>query len=146
MPQTETPTAAPQAAQGVPAAPADGGDDRISGLLDRLFTAMKNAVDLRIVTVVGDFTVEGFDDPDKPLRVMLGAEQGGLFTSINLVTGDIRCALSKEYTGAQNTDLQAFHAKQVELARDIVANNLKVLGDLAEKFGGYLQRRAEGGG
>ena len=146
MPQDETRPATPPAGQGATAPHVEDADGRISGLLDRLFTAMKNAVDLRIVTVVSDFTVQGFDDPDNPMRITLGAQQGGLFTSINLATGDIRCAMSKAYTGAQNKDVQDFHAKQVELARDVVANNLKVLGDLAEKFGGYLQRGGEGGG
>jgi hypothetical protein len=111
------------------------------GLLDRLFGAMQNAVDLRIVTVIGDFEIGGFDDPKEAMQVKIKAETKGLFTSINLATGDIRCVMSREYSGAQNKDVQNFHAKQVELARDVVASNLRVMGDLAEKFGGFLQRQ-----
>lgn len=119
--------------------------DGVRNIFDRLLTAMEKAVDLRVMTVVTDFQITNFDEKDKEVRIVLDGDQKGLVTSINILTGDIKNIVHNDYQGAQNKEVRDLHQKNVELARDIVANNLKVLGELIEKFGGYLQERSERG-
>lgn len=113
-------------------------------LRDRVVDALWNAMELRVVSVVSPLSIQHFDERHKQLEVQLGpASEGGqkaLFTSINLVTGDIRSAVSPEYEASGDTGMPAFHAQQVELAREIVANNLKVLCELADKFATLFDR------
>ena len=120
--------------------------DGVRNIFDRLLTAMERAVDLRVMTVVTDFQIEDFDKKDKEVKIVLEGDQKGLVTSINILTGDIKNIVHNDYQGAQNKEVRDLHQKNVELAREIVANNLKVLGELIEKFGGYLQDRSERGG
>ena len=116
-------------------------------LKDRVLSALWNAMELRIVTVVSPIQIQNFDARGEPLQVTLTATpeagQKALFTSINLVTGDVRCALSPEYEGTGNSGMGAFHSEQVKLGREIVAGNLKLLGDLAEKFADLFDRSPE---
>ena len=119
--------------------------DGVRNIFDSLLTAMEKAVDLRVMTVVTDFQITNFDEKDKEVRIVLDGDQKGLVTSINILTGDIKNIVHNDYQGAQNKEVRDLHQKNVELARDIVANNLKVLGELIEKFGGYLQERSERG-
>ena len=120
--------------------------DSVRNIFDRLLTAMEKAVDLRVMTVVTDFQIEDFDKKDKEVKIVLEGDQKGLVTSINILTGDIKNIVHNDYQGAQNKEVRDLHQKNVELSREIVANNLKVLGELIEKFGGYLQDRSERGG
>ena len=109
------------------------------GLLDRLMEALHNAVELEIVTVVSDFTIENFDDPKKAMTTKLGNDPKGFLTSINMLTGDIRNAISPAYADAAGDKLGAFHLEQVELGRAVVANNLRVIGELAEKMRAWIK-------
>ena len=133
------------AAAGAEAAPEANGDPkvRVQSIFDRLLRAMENAVDLRVMTVVTDFQIRNFDAMDQPVTIELEGDQKGLVTSINILTGDVKNIIHNDYTGAQNKEMRDLHQKNVELARDIVANNLAMLGDLIEKFGGYLQSRGD---
>ena len=133
------------AAAGAEAAPEANGDPkvRVQSIFDRLLQAMENAVDLRIMTVVTDFQIKNFDSTDQRVTIDLEGDQKGLVTSINILTGDVKNIIHNDYTGAQNKEMRDLHQKNVELARDIVATNLSMLGDLIEKFGGYLQGRGD---
>ena len=130
---------------GAAIAPEASGDPkvRVQSIFDRLLRAMENAVDLRVMTVVTDFQIRNFDAMDEPVTIELEGDQKGLVTSINILTGDVKNIIHNDYTGAQNKEMRDLHQKNVELARDIVANNLAMLGDLIEKFGGYLQSRGD---
>ena len=109
------------------------------GILDRLTQAIGNAVELEILTVVSDFQVTDFDDPKKRMQIQLTGEAKGFMTSINLLTGDIRNAVSPEYSDASGDKLAAYHLQQVELGRSIVADNLRAIGDLADKVRGWVK-------
>ena len=116
---------------------------RVKNIFDQLLEAMENALDLRVMTVVTDFQIKDFDSNDKSVTIELEGDQKGLVTSINILTGDVKNIIHNDYTGAQNKETRELHQQNVELAREIVANNLKMLGDLIEKFGGYLQSRGD---
>ncbi len=124
-----------------PAAPSQ------EALLGRLMTAINNALELEIVTAVSDFSIDHFDDPKNALEVKLGKKPTGYVTSINLLTGDIRNVISPDYAAGQNKELREYHTTQVALAREIVANNLKMIGELAEKLRGWIKEdQAASGG
>ena len=110
-------------------------------LKDRVFDALWNAMELRILTVVSPLDIKNFDARGQAVEVVPTGTQRGLFTSINLATGDIRCAVSPEYEAGGNEEMRAFHTRQVELGREIVANNLKLLGDLAGTFAELFERK-----
>ena len=107
---------------------------------NRILRALGNAMELRIVTVVGTLEITDFDKRGKSLTVNLGNDQRSLFTSINIVTGDIRCAVSPEYEADGNEKMREFHTQQVELGRDIVEKNLRLLADLAGAFADLFDR------
>ncbi len=113
-------------------------------LKERVVDALWNAMELRVVSVVSPISIQHFDERYKQLKVQLSpaseGSQKALFTSINLVTGDIRSAVSPEYEAGGDTGMPAFHARQVELARETVANNLQVLCELSEKFATLFDR------
>ena len=117
-------------------------------LLGRLMTAINNALELEIVTAVSDFSIDHFDDPKQAMQVKLGKKPTGYVTSISLLTGDIRNVISPDHAAGQNKELREFHTTQVALAREIVANNLKMVGELAEKLRGWIKedQAASGGG
>ena len=125
-----------------------GGKTEQESLLDSFMTAMRNAMELEIVTTVSDFEIKDFDNPKKSMQVNLTGEADGYFTAINLLTGDIRNAISTSTANSANKDLEAFHTKQVELAREVVASNLRVVGELAEKLRGWIREDSarSGGG
>ena len=115
-------------------------------LLGRLMTAINNALELEIVTAVSDFTIDNFDDPKNAMQVKLGKKPTGYVTSISLLTGDIRNVISPDHAAGQNKELREFHTAQVALAREIVANNLKMVGELAEKLRGWIREDQSGAG
>lgn len=116
-------------------------------VFDRLLQAINNTLELEIVTAVSDFTIDHFDDPKAAMQIDLGSKPKGYVTSINLLTGDIRNVISPAFSAGQNKDLQEFHTTQVALAREIVSNNLKMVGELADKVRSWIKEdEAEAGG
>ena len=91
------------------------------------------------MTVICDFQVENFDDPTKQTRTKLVDRPSGFVTSINLLTGDIRNAVSPQYADASGDKLAVFHQQQVELGRSIVSDNLRAIGELAEKVRAWVK-------
>ncbi|MCP4327278.1 MAG: hypothetical protein GY791_02425 [Alphaproteobacteria bacterium] len=116
-------------------------------VFDRLLQAINNTLELEIVTAVSDFTIDHFDDPKNAMKIDLGTKPKGYVTSVNLLTGDIRNVISPAYSAGQNKELQDFHTTQVALAREIIATNLKMVGELAEKVRSWIKEdEAESGG
>ena len=92
-----------------------------------LSDTIHRAVNLRIITVVGDATVKGTVER---LEVDVPpAAAGSLVTDINLVGGDITRIMSDKLMGADYADLRNAHEAAVKQAQEIVERNVGILID-----------------
>ena len=94
------------------------------------------AVNLRVVTLVGDAVVRG--TLDAPEVQMPAASVGSLVTDINLAGGDITYVVSDKFLGADYADLRAGHQAAVKQAQDIVERNVNILVTIAKELEGRL--------
>jgi hypothetical protein len=101
-----------------------------------LSDTIHRAVNLRIVTVVGDATVKGTVER---LEVDVPpAAAGSLVTDINLVGGDITRIISDKLMGADYADLRNAHEAAVKQAQEIVERNVGILISVAKELGEQL--------
>jgi hypothetical protein len=106
-----------------------------------LSDTINRAVNLRIVTLVGDAVVTGTLE-----KLAVGApvtSGGALVTDINLVGGDITRITSDKLLGAEYADLRAAHQDSVKQAQDIVERNVKMLISIIKELGDQLQKLPE---
>lgn len=103
----------------------------VERLLDKLADALDKLVTLEIVTVVATTEVRA-DGNSWSLEPAAGAAKSAAKTTIRLDQGDITNVLSD---GAlENEKLMKLHSEQVALSRQIVAENLKALMDVARSL------------
>lgn len=101
-----------------------------------LSDTIHRAVNLRIITVVGDATVKGTVER---LEVDVPpAAAGSLVTDINLVGGDITRIMSDKLMGADYADLRNAHEAAVKQAQEIVERNVGILISVAKELGEQL--------
>jgi hypothetical protein len=101
-----------------------------------LSDTIHRAVNLRVVTLVGDSVVSGTLE-----RLEVGApvaSAGALVTDINLAGGDITRIVSDKLLGADYADLRAAHQDSVKQAQDIVERNISILVSLVKDIGHQL--------
>lgn len=104
-----------------PAAPVD--------LREALARAARSAVNLRVITLVGDTSPTGsLDSP----RVDLPAAQAAVVTNINLLGGDIVTCVSPAMVNGDLAELRAFHDGMVAKAEGIVERNVRLLRELID--------------
>lgn len=101
-----------------------------------LSNTIHRAVNLRIVTLVGDAVVSG--DLDQLQVGAPAAPQGALVTDINLVGGDITRIVSEKLLGADYADLRAAHQESVKQAQDIIERNVNILITVFKEIRGEL--------
>ena len=112
-----------------------------SDLWQALSDTINRAVNLRIVTLVGDAVVTG--TLEKLAVGAPGTSGGALVTDINLVGGDITRIASEKLLGAEYADLRAGHQDSVKQAQDIVERNVKMLISIIKELGDQLQKLPE---
>jgi len=101
-----------------------------------LSDTIHRAVNLRVVTLVGDAVVSGTLD-----RLEVGApaaSAGALVTDINLAGGDITRIVSDKLLGPDYADLRSAHQDSVKQAQDIVERNINILVSLVKEIGQQL--------
>ena len=101
-----------------------------------LSDTIHRAVNLRIVTLVGDSVVKGTLERlevDAP-----AASAWSLVTDINLVGGDVTCIVSDKLLGAEYADLRTSHTAAVKQAQDIVERNVRILISVAKEIGDQI--------
>jgi hypothetical protein len=101
-----------------------------------LSDTIHRAVNLRVVTVVGDATVKGALE-----RVEVDMPPGSawsLVTDINLAGGDITRIVSDKLLGTEYTDLRTAHEAAVKQAQEIVERNVGILIQVAKELGEQL--------
>lgn len=102
-------------------------------LWQALSDTIQRAVNLRIVTLVGDAAISGTLE-----RMQVSAptsSAGSLVTDINLAAGDITRIVSSRLLGAEYNDLRAQHEQAVAQAQAIVERNAKILVAIVKEIG-----------
>ncbi len=101
-----------------------------------LSDAVDRAVNLRVITLVGDAAITG---DLTGLKVVAPADKGqSLVTDINLVGGDITQIISEKFLGPDYADLRSGHQASVKQAQDIVERNVNILVTVFKEFGSLL--------
>lgn len=102
------------------------------GFWQTLSDTIHRAVDLRVVTLLGDAAVQGTLEQ---LRIGAPAAPAGtLVTDINLVGGDITRVVSEKLLGAEFSELRTAHQESVKQAQEIVARNITILVTIAKEI------------
>ena len=102
-------------------------------LWQALSDTIQRAVNLRVVTLVGDAVITGTLE-----RMQIGApaaSAGSLVTDINLMAGDITRIISSRLLGAEYNDLRTQHEQAVAQAQAIVERNAKILVAIVREIG-----------
>jgi hypothetical protein len=103
-----------------------------------LSDSIERAVNLRIVTLVGDAAVSGTLE-----RMQIGMPPVAgqtIVTDINIALGDITYIVSDKLLGADYADLRNAHQDSVKQAQDIVARNVEILISVAKQLGDDLSK------
>jgi hypothetical protein len=102
-------------------------DKKSTKLWEKLLAGVRSAVELRIITRVGEVEIEGeLADP----KLRFGADGHTIATSINLVEGDITSVVPDALWAPDKQAVRDFHEQQVEQAKLIVERNLRLIGEL----------------
>ena len=108
---------------------------------DKLLSGIQSAIELRVVTYVGDVDIKG-ELKNPTMTFPQGAEAKGktLATSINMVQGDISTAIPEPYWAPEQEVVRNYHQAQVEQANKIVERNVRLFVELANELRGELTR------
>jgi len=106
-----------------------------SNLWTKLISGVKSAIELRVVTYIGDVEIEGeFGSPT--LRFPKPEDSAGrtLATTIDMVEGDITTAIPDAFWTPENQAIRDYHQGQVSQAHHIVERNVRLILELADKL------------
>jgi hypothetical protein len=103
---------------------------------ESLLKGVKSAVELRIVTFIGEVEVQG-DDQQGICNPKLSLPSGtctAIVTCLNLVEGDVTSCFPEKYNTEDMTWVRDYHEKQVGVGKEIVDRNLRLIGELGTKL------------
>jgi hypothetical protein len=103
-----------------------------------LSDTIRRAVNLRIVTLIGDAKVTG----DLTQLIVAAPDPTGtssIVTDINLIGGDITQIISEKLMGADAAEVRAAHEAVVKQSQEIVTRNVQILVSVAKELGDKLQ-------
>lgn len=112
-------------------------------LSHELLAAVRSAVQLKVITQVGDVAVSGTLDE---YTVRFEPNGNAIATSINLVEGDITSVVPDKFWAPDQQIVRDFHQAQVEQAKAIVERNLRMIGEFGKRIADAITelKRAEG--
>lgn len=96
-------------------------------LRQTLGRAVRSAINLRVITVVGDVTISGSIETPTVAAPTTGP---AVVTNINLVEGDIITCISPAIANGDLAELKTFHDGVVAKAEEMVERNVRLLKDL----------------
>jgi hypothetical protein len=109
-------------------------------ILERLSDTVESLAELRVITGVGsvklDITVGGTSGPTVTPS-QSSANVSGIYSEVNLITGDIVTLIDSEFNDPNNPTLE-FHKTQVENGRQIVTANINTIIRLIQAAGDKL--------
>lgn len=103
-----------------------------------LSDTIRRAVNLRVVTLVGDAKVTG-DLTQLSIAAPDPAGTSSMVTDINLVGGDITQIISEKLMGADAAEVRAAHEAALKQSQEIVTRNVQILVSVAKELGDKLQ-------
>lgn len=118
------------------AAAAGGAPQEKQTMWERLLQAVQAAVELQIVTVVGEATISG-DINDTKVKFPPDTTNA-IATSINLIEGDITSVVPKQFWSPENEVIRQYHQAQIEKGHAVVAGNIQVIGEFGERLAGAI--------
>jgi hypothetical protein len=99
---------------------------------DKLLRGVQSAVELRVITVVGDVKLGGkLEAP----QVAFGDDKlksSTIVTSINLVEGDITNIVPDQFWAPDKEVIRKYHEQQVSNGHEIVGRNLRLISEVGE--------------
>lgn len=101
-------------------------------ILDTVGAMVQGAVNLKVVTLVGDAGISG--EVESP-TVDMPKTGLSMVTNINLVAGDITSSTSPDLLAANYADVRSLHAEMVAKAQDMVDRNVDILVKIFKTFG-----------
>lgn len=101
-------------------------------ILETLGSAIQGAMNLRVITLVGDAAVTG--KVESP-TVEMPAAGPSMVTNINLAGGDISTIMSQPFVEPGYADLRTLHNDMVAKAQTVVERNVTMLKDIADWLG-----------
>lgn len=101
-------------------------------LWEKLLGGVKSAVELRVVTYVGDAKITG--DLAAPKVTFDGTKGSAIVSSINLVEGDISTVVPEQFWAPDRDVVRKFHQDQVDKGNAIVERNLRLIGELGSSL------------
>lgn len=117
-------------------------------VLEALSATIRSAINLRVITLVGDAPVTGsIDNP----QVAMPAKSVSMVTNINLIEGDVSTVLSEPFLGSDYAELRQLHGTMVDKGHAIIERNVAVLRELLADLAGKTlpeppERRAKTAG
>ena len=106
--------------------------DKVDELLNKIGDALNDLLTLKVQTAITTMGVDRTTNGKWSLAPAPDDTVEGILTTIRLADGDIQNAFSE---GALDNDkLMKIHTDQVALSRQIVADNLKALAELAQSL------------
>ena len=104
-------------------------------ILERLSHTIESLAELRVVTAVGDVTINVTVDRQNNDVTALPAENlpgiPGIFSEINLITGDVKTLIHQDFKD-ENNPIAKVHAEQIKNGQKIVADNVNTITRLAQ--------------
>jgi uncharacterized protein (DUF2164 family) len=102
----------------------DRGEENIMAnpIFDKVIKALDGLATLNVETVVVD------KGGNKAIK-----------TEMDLIGGDIRTRIDKDFISGELTSIREFHNQQVTNAREVVSSNIAAMVDLAEKIGDKIE-------
>lgn len=120
-------------------------------IAEKLSNTLESLAELRVATGVGDFKLDISQDAGGGMKVRPSqtTQLDGLYTEVNLVSGDVITLIHASYKDKDDPVL-AMHQAQVENGRHIVATNVATIRDLlssaSEKIQDALTNDSRSGG
>jgi hypothetical protein len=109
-------------------------------ILERLSDTVESLAELRVITGVGavklDITAGGTSGPTVAPS-QSSASVSGIYSEVNLITGDIVTLIDSEFNDPNNPTLE-LHKAQVENGRHIVTTNINTIIRLVQAAGEKL--------
>lgn len=107
-------------------------EDKKKKVWEHLLEGVRSAVELRIVTFIGEVELSG--DLCKPDIKLPGGQHKAIVTCVNLVEGDITSCFPDEYTTEERSWVRSYHDEQVKQGKEIVNRNLRLIAELGERL------------
>ncbi|NQZ05566.1 MAG: hypothetical protein HRT35_00255 [Algicola sp.] len=95
--------------------------------LDDLASKAEQIVNLQIKTIIGEAT---FDPNDKSGKYTLSDNAQIMYTSINLLDGDITSIVPESFLSDKLSNMRQYHQSREAMGRQIIKDNIECLKEL----------------